>query len=133
MSTIHIEAQVSPEQLLRAVEQMPPQELAAFIRHVLALRAQREARHLSQAESALMLRINQGIPADLQRRYDDLIAKRSAATLIPEEYAELLQLTDQVEQLEADRIAALTELAGLRQTSLTDLMHTLGIQPPPYV
>ena len=133
MSTIHIEAQVSPEQLLRAVEQMTPQELAAFIRHVLALRAQREAPHLSQTESALMLRINQAIPADLQRRYDDLIAKRSAATLTPEEYAELLQLTDQVEQLEADRIAALTELASLRQISLTDLMHSLGIQPPPYV
>jgi hypothetical protein len=133
MTAIHIEAQVSPEQLLRAVEQLPPRELAMFVAQVLALRAKRDAPHLSHKEAALLMRINQGIPADLQRSYDDLITKRRATTLTPEDHAELLQLTDRIETLEADRIATLADLARLRHTSLTDLMHTLGIQPPAYV
>jgi len=55
MTTIPIEAQVSTEQLLRAVEQLPPQELAAFVAQVVALRAQREAPHLGQPETTLLL------------------------------------------------------------------------------
>ena len=39
MTTIPIE--VSTEQLLRAVEQLPAQELDAFVAQVIALRAQR--------------------------------------------------------------------------------------------
>ena len=39
MTTIQIEALVSPDQLLRAVEQLPPSELAAFVAQVFALRA----------------------------------------------------------------------------------------------
>jgi hypothetical protein len=35
MTTIQIEANVSMEQLLRAVDQLPPQEFAAFLVHLL--------------------------------------------------------------------------------------------------
>jgi hypothetical protein len=42
MTTIPIEAEVSTEQLLRAVTRLPPQEFAAFVRELLALRAQRQ-------------------------------------------------------------------------------------------
>ena len=47
------------------------------------------------------------------------------------EHEELLRLTNQVEGLEADRLAHLAELARLRRTSLTALMEELGIQPAP--
>jgi hypothetical protein len=39
-------------------------------------------------------------------------------------------LTDQVEQLQANRAAALVEVAQLRQTTLAQLMDDLGIQAP---
>ena len=45
-------------------------------------------------------RINQGIPAELQRSYEDFSTKRRAAALIPEQHAELLQLTDRSQKSE---------------------------------
>jgi hypothetical protein len=41
MPTIHVAAEVSREELLKAVEQLSPQELEQFIAQVLSLRARR--------------------------------------------------------------------------------------------
>lgn len=133
MPTIQVEAQVSTEQLLRAVEQMPASELDAFVAQVLTLRAQREAPHLPADEAALLLKINQALSSDLQQRYDTLIAQRRPETLTPDEHAELLHLTDQVEAVEAERVAALAALAQIRCVPVVELMQTLGLQPPAYV
>ena len=62
MTTIPIE--VSTEQLLRAVERLPPQDLDTFVAQVIALRAQRNAPHLNQEETALLLQISAGISPD---------------------------------------------------------------------
>lgn len=129
MTSVQLEVQLSPEQLLKAVKQMPPPELEWFAEQVMALRPRPE-RGLSQAESELLLKINQGVPADLQRRYDELIAKRDAATLTEDEYKELLELTNQVEMLDARRVELLIELAHIRQKPLRLLMQELGIQRP---
>ena len=133
MATIRVEAQVSTDQLLRAVEQIPEGDLDTFVARVLALRAQRAAPHLSADESDLLVRINTPVSPTIQQRYNALIAKRRAETLTPTEQQELIDLTDHIEQQDADRVQALTELAQLRQTSMTQLMHTLGITPPAYV
>ena len=124
MPVIRVEA----EQLLKAVEQMPLHELEACVTKVLAVRAQREAPMLSADESALLLRINNAISTALQQRYDVLIAQRDAERLTAEEQAELLEITTQIEQRDADRVAALADLARVRGTSLSNLMHTSGIQ-----
>ena len=44
MTTIPIEAQVSTDQLLHAVEQLPPQEFTVFLARLLALQTQRSQR-----------------------------------------------------------------------------------------
>ena len=49
------------------------------------------------------------------------------------EYEELLDMTDQVENLEAERVQYLGELAKLRKISLSDLMQQLNIPAVPYV
>ena len=71
----------------------------------------------------------QGIPSKLQERYDLLITKRRANTLIDEEYQELLELGDRIEALDIKRLEYLSELAKLRQTSLTSLIQELQLQP----
>lgn len=71
-----------------------------------------------------------GVPPDLQKRYNELIAKRQAEILTADEYEELLRLTHETEKLEARRMEYLGELARLRGTSLTALMENLGIRPP---
>jgi len=128
----HLEVEATPDQLLRAVAQLPPEELAKFVQRVLTLRAERVAPSVARDEAALLLRINHALPAELQRRYDALVSARRAESLIPQEHAELLRLTDEVERLEADRVEALAELARARGTTITDVMHSLGIEPPPY-
>lgn len=88
---------------------------------------------LSLAEVELLQKINQGLPSELGQRYSALIAKRDAETLIPDEHEELINLTDQVEQLEAQRVAYLVELARLRNTTVAALIQELDIRPSVYV
>lgn len=132
MPTIQIEADLSSDQLLSAVRQLPRWDFDQFVTRVLNLRAERIAPVLPAAESELLLKINHPVPDDLQQRYDELLARRDARTLISEEYEELLALTDQVETLEAERMKHLIELAQLRQVTLDELMNQLGLQPPFY-
>ena len=79
MPTIQIEANLSSEQLLNAARQMSFRELDRFIKEVLVLRAQLGQGTLPVAESELLLKINQPVPADVQQRYDELIARRDGA------------------------------------------------------
>lgn len=130
MTTIPIE--VSTEQLLRAVERLPAQDLEAFVAQVIALRAQRNAPHLTQEETALLRQINASLAPELQRRFDELVAKRQAETIAPDELNELIKITEQIEHHDAERVAALNDLAHLRQITTPTLMNLLGIQAPTY-
>ncbi|MBI5650791.1 MAG: STAS/SEC14 domain-containing protein [Chloroflexi bacterium] len=132
MPVVQVEAQVPTDKLLKAVGQLSQTDLEQFVFQVIALRAQRQASSLPHAESELLLKINEGVPPDIQTRYNELISKRQAETLTPDEYEELLGLTQQVEKLEVRRVEDLAELARLRGTSLTTLMQNLGIRPPAY-
>jgi hypothetical protein len=132
MSTVRIEAQLPTDELLKAVGQLSQPELEQFVFQVIALRAQRKAPSLPRAESELLLKINQGASPDVQKRYGELISKRRAETLTPDEYNELLRLTEQTEALEARRVEYLAELARLRNTTLAALMKDLGIRKPAY-
>ncbi len=85
---------------------------------------------MSFTEAELPQKINQGIAPEIQHRYDALITKQRAETLTPGEHTELVQLAEHIENLDAQRMAHLTELAQLRWTSLVELMEQLDIQPP---
>lgn len=129
MSAIKIEASISLEQLLSAVERLPDAEIGRFTEQILALRARRLAPASPADEATLLQRINRTLPPGTQRRCDELLAKRDAETLTAAEHDELLRLSDQCEIEHADRVAALIELAQVRRISLGELMATLGIAP----
>jgi hypothetical protein len=76
------------------------------------------------------LRINQGLPEKLLSRYLPLLKKRDDKSLSPEEYAELLRLSEEVEDHQTNRVAALTDVAALRKITLRELMTELGIRGP---
>jgi hypothetical protein len=132
MPVIQLEAQLPVDKLLSAVKQLSEPELERFALDVNALVAKRKAPSLAHHEAKLLLKINEGVPAALQQRYNELIAERQAETLAEDEYAELLRLTQQVEQIEVARVEHLAELARLRGISLTALMENLGITAPAY-
>jgi len=123
--------QIEKERLLNAVLQMPRSELEEFVRQVFALKAREYAPTLSAKETELLLKINQGLPAGLRQRLNELIDKRQAHTIAPDELAELIQLTDQVEMFDAERLQQLIELAHLRGVTLDELIKKLGIKARP--
>jgi hypothetical protein len=132
MPTIHLEASVTPDDLLRAADQLDPAELERFASQVLALAAHRRAPSLSTDETELLEAINRGIPPETRDRYAALVARRREGTLTPEEHEELVRLGDEVEVMDARRAEHLATLARLRGVSLDEVMQSLGIRAPQY-
>jgi hypothetical protein len=130
MPTINIQADVSVEMLVKAAEQLSETELRHFTSQILALHAKRTAPSVTQAEAELLVHINGRLPKDVQRRYDELIAKRDAETLSDAEHEELLRLTKQVEAFDVARVEALSQLAAHHGVTLSVLMRQLGIELP---
>ena len=132
MPTIQVETQLSTDKLLKAVGQLNQAELEQFVCQIIKLRAQRQVHVLSQGEAQLLLKINEGLPPKVQKRYDELIAKRREESLTPDEYDDLLRLSAENENMEARRMEYFVELARYRKVSLTDLMESMGIRSPAY-
>ncbi len=103
MPVVQLNAELSLDQLVKAVTQLPETDFDEFLRTISRIHPLHEDSRLSARESQLLRKINQGIPADMQRRYHELIEKRDAGALTSEEYTELLQLTDRVELLDGSR------------------------------
>jgi hypothetical protein len=124
---------MSLDELIKAANQLDETDLEQLLHQVVFLRARRKAQVLPEEEAKFLLKINQGIPPDLHTRYQILRQKREAETLTDAEHDTLIQLSNQIEQIGAQRLEALSSLAQLRQVSLLDLMEALGIQPMTYV
>lgn len=124
---------MSIDELIKAANQLNEADLNQLLHQIVVLRARRKTPILPEEEAQLLLRINQGIPSYLRSCYQALREKRDAETLDDKEYESLIQLSNQIEQIGAQRLQALAKLAQIRQVSLLDLMETLGIQPVSYV
>lgn len=85
--------------------------------------------HLPQEEADLVGKINLGLPEATWQEYHDLITKRRAETLTAEEHTRLIALSDRIDDLHANRLVSVAELARLRRVSLQDLMKQLDIKP----
>lgn len=118
------------DQLLSGVSQLETTDLEQFVSQVNYLLIQRKC-NIPRRETELLEQINQGLPDQLQYRYDELQIKLHDEVIKPEEHQELLSLIDAVEQASVDRLRSLIELSQLRQISLDDLITQLGIHHPP--
>jgi hypothetical protein len=121
---------MSVDELLKAVDNLSEPDLDHLVDRALFVRARRKANVLTTEETVLLSAINQGIPSKLHDRYEILLEKRDDETLTEAEYAELLDISDQIEAFGVKRIEALAKLATLRQLPLLKLMDDLGIQSP---
>lgn len=124
-----IEVQISPEQILSAIQKMPETDLDLLIHQVLQIRGQRQAPNLSRTESDLLHQVTYCVPVELQTRFNELVKKRQAITINELELQELCDLNDRIELLEASRIKDLAQLAQLRSVSLLELMNQLKLTP----
>ena len=85
--------------------------------------------HLSQDESDLLTQINHGTPADVWRRYDELLEKRNALGLSETAEEELSELIDRIDTEHARQLEAVGRLATLRGVPATLLMEQLQLGP----
>lgn len=121
---------VGAKDLLDAVVQMAPDEFDAFLEKALKVRQATRPATLSSEETALIRRINRALPSTMNNRYAHLISRRKKGRLTEPEHEELLHLTHEAESIDADRAAALLELAKLRRLPVRTLMKQMGIQTP---
>ncbi len=134
MPKVHVtsDIEIDFDEVLNGLARLEPSHLAQLVEQVIALQARRRAPSMPKNEADLLQKINQGPSPEVRRRYEGLTAKLRAETIMPEEHQELLQLIDQIELADAERMQHLIALAQLRQVSVDALMHQLGIRPPAY-
>lgn len=110
--TSHIE--IDFDEVLKGIARLETSELEQFVEKVMALRAQRRAVSMPKDEANLLQQVNRGVPPEVRRRYEELNTKFHAETLTNDEHQELLQVIDQIELADAERMRALIALAHLR-------------------
>jgi LDH2 family malate/lactate/ureidoglycolate dehydrogenase len=125
-------ARGSKEQLRHAVEQLSIDEIGTFAQEVLALRARRVAPALAVGEATLLERINGTLSSEQMARHRELVHRRDEGTLSPSEHASRVELSDAIEVLDADRVAARVEFARRHDMTLDVAMASRGtrsVQP----
>ena len=134
MSKVQLTSQIELDfdEILKGVARLETSELERFTEKVMALRAQRRAPSLPQNEAELLQKINHGVPAEVRSQYELLHQKLLDETLTPDEQQTLIDLSDQIELADAERIRYLIDLAQLRGISVDALMDQLGIRQPIY-
>lgn len=115
-------------QLLDAVHQLSSDELERFVGDVVRLEASRREPALSEQEAELLRRINAEPPPEKLARLRELRQRRHAGELADREQAEFVELSDWVEEVHAERMAHVAELARLRGVGLAETMQQLGIK-----
>jgi uncharacterized protein YnzC (UPF0291/DUF896 family) len=124
MPTIQIET----DELLKAALQLPQVELEQFVRRLFSLKAKERTAVLSEREAELLEKIYQKPPADRQQRINELIKKRQAYTVTPDELQELIVHTDQAEAFDVARLELISELAHLRNVPLQQMIRQLELK-----
>jgi hypothetical protein len=110
-------------------EQLPPEQLGVAIDFLEKL-VKRAAPTPNEVE--LVEKIVQPVSPRLHERLRILIRQQADENLTPDEQEELIQLTQQVELLNVDRITHLASLAKIRQTTIPKLIEELGLKPIEY-
>jgi hypothetical protein len=93
------------------------------------LQARATPARLSTEETDLLQRINTSLSAMEWERYRALLAKRDAENLSDNEQADLIALSDKLEEANVLRMEAVAELAQVRKVAVSELMSTLGLTP----
>jgi uncharacterized protein with von Willebrand factor type A (vWA) domain len=122
---------MTQQDLLQATRQLTLQELREYSAQVVAIYQERESAAVT-TEAPLLDVVYRSLPQPTQQRWDELLAKRDDASLTPSEYEELLQLTDEVEALNVQRMTALSQLAQARGIDLRTMMRQLDLPEPVY-
>lgn len=114
---------------IELIEQLPPERLAAVV-HLLELLS--DPTQADVPEAALVEIIQRRLPADQQKRLEELRDRCEWGELTLDEQQELIQYEDRLEQWRVERLAALMELAKLRGVDLLTLNRQFTPESQPF-
>jgi hypothetical protein len=120
--------QLSFSDLVKGATRLDSKDYEKFVTTVNKLRAEQQPDTLSPQEAALLKKINYGFPIEKWQRLQDLDVKMEETSLSEQEYTELTSLTDTYEKYCVQRIRLLKKLALLRNMSMEETLHKLGLQ-----
>jgi len=116
--------------LIRDLQQLDPTELDKVIRAAIAMRSSRIGDTLELAETELLSRIHKSLPDEFQREYDQLVKKRRQDELDEKDSRRYVEMTEELQQLELERLETIAALAVKRGVTLKEIREELGIDPP---
>jgi hypothetical protein len=102
-------------------------ELDKIISQAIVLRAKKQAKFAEKKEANLLVKINQGLNREQQLRFDELAEKLQSENITESERKDFLQLTNQIELLDAKRIKLIGDLAKIRKQTFDETLKELGI------
>lgn len=124
---VHLE--VTTENLLNAVAQMPESEFNYFVKKARELRRNSVKKSAAApAEAALIDKINTIYSAEKRQRYNRLYEKFQQDKITPKEYKDLSKLSDEFEILNAERLEYLSDLAKLRGKSFEETVKEFKVK-----
>lgn len=108
-------------------------ELDLVMNEIITIRRQKMPSVLLEHETELLRKINMTPPSVIQKRYNQLIKKKTKDSLKEEELHELIELTTYMENFNTKRLEYLLELSKLKNITLDMLMEHLQIKAQLYV
>lgn len=117
------------QRAIELIDELPSSVIPDVINYLESLRSTRLEQNrpgYSADEKALLEIIGRKLLEDEQQRLSYLREKREQETISEAEYQELLDFVDRVEQLDAERAAALLQLAELRHVPVLALLSEFG-------
>ena len=124
--------EISTENLLSIVSQLPEKEFQLFVKKAEKLRNKSVKPRWTKKEVEIIKEINECVLSpEKQKRYDNLVKKRQDEKITKAELEELIALTDETEELNVKRLENLVRLALSSKKSVDEIMEELEIYPPP--
>ena len=120
MTVVELPVQIRLTDLLAAIERLSPVEFGMVASKV------QEIQLNANPQSDLLALAQRSLSPSKQRRLEHLATKLEAETIAVTERSELLTLTTEAEQLDAERAEALLILAQQRNISLGQLLRELN-------
>lgn len=116
-------------ELLDTARQLSDREFEEFYKKIQDLHSKKGKSYSTIEEDRLLQKIKKGLPSRIWLRWNYLIARRDSAILTPDEYGELLALTETVEKYDFQRLKWMAKLAEIRDISLDKIPQQFGLTP----
>ena len=116
------------QRAIALIEHLPTERLAAVVQLLEFLSEPSQQVIPSSQEDTLLQTVQRHFSADRKRRLEELRDRCEWAELTEDEHQELIRYEDLLEQQNAERLAALIELAKLRNADLVTLKRQLRTQ-----